>query len=72
MGGRLSSLPSSFSTRQRRGVLMSTGLLYFRTLKAYMEAVQQCVRLGVYFEGTEAKQDTYSYCLEITGVKDND
>ena len=51
---------------------MSTGLLYFRTLNSYMEAVQQCIRLGVYFEGTEAKQtDTYLYSLEITGITDN-
>ena len=47
-------------------------MLYFRTLKAYMEAVHNCVRLGVYFEGTEAKQDTFPYCLEITGVNQND
>jgi hypothetical protein len=47
-------------------------MIYFRTLKSYMEAVQHCVRLGVYFEGTEAKQDTFPYCLEIIGAKDND
>lgn len=52
---------------------MSTGILYFRTVDSYMEAVQLCIRLGVYFEGTETKEvaDPYRYHLEITGVKDH-
>ena len=47
-------------------------MLYFRTLEAYMEAVYNCVRLGVYFEGTETISKPLPYCLEITGVNQND